>query len=188
MVSYLVLLFALLSRLLPPLMHVSPWSWATADGSLWNFTAVGGSLLFFGARRPRSQAAIAIVALMASDYMLTVYAYRYPFHITGYLVTWAWYAGVCLLGSSLLKRVSFLRVTGAVLVSATSFFVLSNFAVWMGHLYAHTFAGLGACYAAALPFYRNDLISTAVVAGVLFGVPALVAWLAEHRQAQQTAA
>ena len=188
MVSYLVLLFALLSRLLPPLLHVSPWSWTSADGSLWNFTAVGGSLLFFGARRPRSQAAIAVIALMASDYMLTVYAYRYPFHLSGYLVTWAWYAGVCLLGSQLLKRVSFLRVTGAVLASATSFFVLSNFAVWMGHMYAHTIAGLAVCYAAALPFYRNDLISTAVVAGVLFGVPALAARMFAQRRVEQTAA
>jgi hypothetical protein len=33
---------------------------------------------------------------------------------------------------------------------------------------------LGACFVAALPFYRNDLLSTALVAGVAFGVPVLV--------------
>jgi len=49
MVSYLVLLLALLSRLLPPVLHLSLWNHMTIDGSLWNFTAVGGSLLFFGA-------------------------------------------------------------------------------------------------------------------------------------------
>jgi hypothetical protein len=27
---------------------------------------------------------------------------------------------------------------------------------------------------AALPFYRNDLISTTIVAGLAFGIPALV--------------
>jgi hypothetical protein len=31
-----------------------------------------------------------------------------------------------------------------------------------------------ACYAAAVPFYRNDLISTAVVACLAFGLPVLV--------------
>jgi hypothetical protein len=63
---------------------------------------------------------------------------------------------------------------GAVLVSATSFFVLSNFVVWLSAMYAHTATGLVACYVAALPFYRNDLISTALVAGMLFGLPALL--------------
>ena len=40
-----------------------------------------------------------------------------------------------------------------------------------------------ACYAAAVPFYRNDLVSTGLVAGVLFGLPVLVARMADagHR-------
>jgi hypothetical protein len=164
MISYLILLVALLSRLLPPVLHLSAW----------NFTAVGGSLLFFGARRPRWQGAIAVVALMVTDYMLTVHAYHYAFHVTGYLVTWAWYAGVVLLGHQTLRRPTAGRVLGAVLASATSFFVLSNFVFWLGEMYVHSMAGLVACYAAALPFYRNDLISTGLVAGVLFGAPALV--------------
>jgi len=33
---------------------------------------------------------------------------------------------------------------------------------------------LGACYVAGLPFYRNDLISTTIVAGLAFGVPVLI--------------
>ena len=41
-------------------------------------------------------------------------------------------------------------------------------------MYPHTLAGLMACYAAGIPFYRNDLASTAIVLGVAFGVPALV--------------
>jgi len=46
--------------------------------------------------------------------------------------------------------------------------------VWMGGgMYPMTAAGLGACYVAAIPFYANDLISTAFVAGALFGLPAL---------------
>jgi hypothetical protein len=41
-------------------------------------------------------------------------------------------------------------------------------------MYPRTLAGLGTCYAAAVPFYRNDLLSTAIVAGLAFGVPVLV--------------
>ena len=78
---------------------------------------------------------------------------------------------------------SFLRVTGGVLASATSFFLLSNFAVWIGSvMYPHTAAGLGACYVAAIPFYANDLISTAITAGALFGLPALAASVSQTMQ------
>jgi hypothetical protein len=46
-------------------------------------------------------------------------------------------------------------------------------------MYPHTLAGLTTCYFAAIPFYRNDLISTAITAGALFGLPALAAKIAE---------
>jgi hypothetical protein len=41
-------------------------------------------------------------------------------------------------------------------------------------MYPHTLAGLQACFVAAIPFFRNDLASTAIVLGVAFGVPALL--------------
>src|SRR5580693_852534 len=152
MLAYIVLLIALLSRLLPPLFHITAM----------NFTAVGGSLLFFGARRPRWQSGVAEGALMVTDFLLTVFAYHYPFHVRGYLATWFWYAGVCWMGSGLLRRPTVLRVVAGVAASATSFFVSSNFVVWMGHMYPHTVAGLARCYTLALPFYRNDVISTGI--------------------------
>jgi hypothetical protein len=53
--------------------------------------------------------------------------------------------------------------------------VVSHYAVGVGgDRYAHNMSGLMACYAAAIPFYRNDLVSTAIVAGLAFGVPVLV--------------
>lgn len=166
MTAYLVLLVAVFSRLLPHLTH------SAGIG----FTAVGGGLLYFGAKRNRWHAIVATLALMATDYYLTVYAYGYAFHASHYLPTWAWYAGVCLMANATLaKKQSFLRVTGAVLASATSFFVISNFFVWTwSNMYAKSLSGLAACYVAAIPFYRNDLIATGVIAGALFGLPALV--------------
>jgi hypothetical protein len=41
-------------------------------------------------------------------------------------------------------------------------------------MYPRTMGGLMACYAAAIPFYRNDVLSTAIVAGLAFGLPVLV--------------
>lgn len=177
MAAYFVLLLAVLSRILPHSFH--------ATGM--NFTAVGGSLLFFGSRRSRWQSLVAMAALMMTDYYLTMYAYGMSFRPSGYLVTWAWYAGVCLLGHELLQgKTSALRVTGAVLGSATSFFVLSNFAVWVGSaMYPHSAAGLMACYAAAIPFFQNDLVSTGLTAGALFGVPALARQIARSLDSAQ---
>ena len=170
MSAYLVLFAAVLSRILPHAFHLVGL----------NFTLVGGSLLFFGARRSRGQTVFAVLALMATDVYLTVFAYHYAFHASGYLITWAWYAGVCFLGHEMLRKPTLLKTTAAVLTSATSFFILSNFAVWIGSsMYPHTAAGLAACYAAAVPFYQNDLISTGLTATALFGIPALAAKLVE---------
>lgn len=175
MTAYLVLLLALLSRLFPYALH----------GVGLNFTAVGGGLLFFGARRPRREAVIAAALMALSDVYLTRVVYGLPFHVRGYIVTWLWYGAVCLIGTSLLRRVTALRVAAAVLASASSFFVLSNGMVWLSSgMYPHTLAGLGACFVAALPFYGNDLVSTGLTCGVLFGLPVLATRLHEAAATQ----
>ena len=50
-------------------------------------------------------------------------------------------------------------------------------------MYPRSLAGLGACYVAGLPFYRNDLVSTALTSGALFGLPVLAARIAESLRA-----
>ncbi|HVW76084.1 MAG TPA: DUF6580 family putative transport protein [Alloacidobacterium sp.] len=177
MSAYLLILFAIVSRV------------AVASHHSWlNFTAVGGSLLFFGARRPLRQAVLPIIALAALDYYMTVYVYSYPFAVQDYLITWAWYAAVVILGHLLLRdRRSVGRVAAAVALSSTSFFLASNFAAWtvLRGVYPHTFSGLMTAYAAGLPFYRNDLLSTTLVAGLAFGLPELVRHL-RHEDALAT--
>ncbi|MGC9199587.1 MAG: DUF6580 family putative transport protein [Acidobacteriaceae bacterium] len=173
MVATLILVLAALSRLLPHFFH----------SLAFNFTAVGAGLLFFGSRTARWQAVLAVAVMGLMDVILTTRIYGYPFHVSSYLVTWAWYAAVCLLGSVLLRKTTVLRVGCGVLASATSFFVLSNFMVWAGSgdlvMYPHTLGGLVACYAAALPFYGNDLLSTGLFATAFFGLPVLAARNAE---------
>jgi len=150
------------------------------------FTAVGGSLLYFGARRPLWQAIFPVAALAATDYYLTTHVYNFPFVLQGYLLTWAWYAAVIVLGAILLsKTTNVTRVASAVVLASTSFFVASNYAVWFAQsgMYPHTLAGLTTCYVAALPFYAYDLASTAIVAGLAFGIPEA---LRRHEAGKQT--
>jgi hypothetical protein len=164
MSAFVLVLVGLISR-----MGVLSTHW-------FNFTAVGGSLLYFGARRPLRQAAWAIVPFMVLDVFLTTRVYGMAFHAQDYLITWLWYAAVLVLGSLLLKqRTSVTRVVSGSLLASTSFFAISNYAVWVGSaMYPHTLGGLTACYASALPFYRNDLVSTLLVTGVVFSAEALV--------------
>jgi hypothetical protein len=167
MAAYLFLLFAVLSRLLLA---------GTPHPEWFNFSAVGGMLLYFGARRSWREMLAPLAVLMATDFFLTVSVYHYPFQWLNYLPTWAWYVAAMVLGQILLKaKTTFVRLAAGALLGPTSFFLLSNYAVWAGTtMYPRTLGGLGACFLAALPFYRNDLISTALIAGVAFGVPVLV--------------
>ena len=84
MFSYFFVLAAIFTRVLP-----HPW---------FSFTAVGASLLVFGARRSPKLFILPVLALAAADYYLTVFAYNYAFHVQDYLVTWAWYLGACWMG------------------------------------------------------------------------------------------
>ena len=159
MPAYLLLLAALLSRVIP---H-SGW---------FGFTAVGGSLLYFGARRNWREMLLPVAALAAVDYYLTAHVYAYEFHWQDYLITWGWYAAAIVLGRILLSReVSVLRVASAALLGPTSFFLVSNYAVWVT---ASRPGGMYAPSAAGLPFYGRDLVSTGLVLTLAFGVPAAV--------------
>ncbi len=62
------------------------------------------------------------------------------------------------------------RVAAAAVAGAVSFFVLTNFGVWaLGTMYPKTLAGLEACFAAAIPFFRNMLVGDLFYTAVLFG-------------------
>jgi hypothetical protein len=165
MIAYFLVLLAVLSRYL-----------VVGHLPLLNFTAVTGGLIYFGARRSWREMAGPLIILMASDYCLTTYAYHYTFHWLAYIPTWIWYVAAMALGQILLRtRTSWVRVAASAILGPTSFFVLSNYAVWLGStFYPHTMSGLMTCYAAAIPFYRNDLAATSIVLAAAFGIPVLV--------------
>ena len=153
--TYLIVLMAVLSRFLPHTPNLSP---------------VFGALLFGGAYLKRRDSVWFPVALLAvSDIVLTTQIYRMQVGWTQLLV-WVAFAVVALIGCWLRNRVSVRRVLAASLAGPTAFFLISNFAVWLGwRMYPPTWDGLVACYVAALPFFRNSLLSSLLFSSVLFG-------------------
>src|SRR5579884_200587 len=156
MLAYLFIVIAVAVRLLP---HP------------WHLTPIGAALLFFGAKRPVREWIAPLALLAATDVYLTTM--QYHMHVSvDHLVTWAWYLAALGIGYMLVRKVDPLRVVGASLASATSFFLVSNFAVWaFGNMYAKTFAGLVQCYTMAIPFFRGTFASDLIYTPVLFSVP-----------------
>jgi hypothetical protein len=165
MLAYLFVIFAVLARM-PFMPHP------------WNFTPVAAALLYFGARGSRRQLWVPFALLAISDIILTKFVYSYVFS-WDHFVTWAWYAAILWLGTSLRENSNWLRIAGAALVSSVSFFVVSNFAVWAywTDMYPKTMSGLMTCYAAGLPFFRRTLAGDMLFTAIMFGLPALVALL-----------
>ena len=137
----------------------------------FHFTPVAASLLYFGAHMPRRQMWIPVAVLAASDVYLTRWVYGYPL-TADHLVTWAWYAGILLLGGAAIKGFSALRITAASLTASVSFFLVSNAMVWMvwRDMYPKTLGGLMACYVAGLPFFRNTIVSDLLFSAALFAL------------------
>jgi uncharacterized protein DUF6580 len=167
MLAYLFVLFAILLRFLP-----HPFAFMTS--SWWIFAPpVAGALLFFGARGSKRQSWLPLVLLAGSDLVLNRFVYHYPF-TADQLIVWVWYAAMLWMGTGLadFKPV---RIAGAAVAGPVSFFVLSNFAVWLsGTMYPRTLAGLEHCFTLAIPFFRNQFASDMIFTAAMFGIGALV--------------
>jgi hypothetical protein len=144
----------------------------------YSFAPVTAALLFFGARRPIREMWIPVAALAASGVYLSRSVYGYPLS-ADLVVTWAWYAGMVLLGGLLARKATALRIGATSLAASVSFFLVSNFAVWaVWNMYPKTASGLAACYVAGLPFFRNAVVSDLFFVAVFFGI----GYLVSHRQ------
>jgi hypothetical protein len=155
-----------------------------------NFTPVGGIALFAGAEFGSLAAALALplLSMLASD--LWMEAIGQPGIHSGMPVVYACFVVAVLLGRWGARtgagRLPPRRIAVLALLSATLFFVATNFAVWVSsRTYPHDLRGLAACYLAALPFFRNTLAGDAVTVAGLFGALALAErrWPALRRTA-----
>lgn len=90
-------------------------------------------------------------------------------------------------------RLLALRVGAASVVCSVMFFVITNGAVWaFGSMYETSAAGLAACFAAAVPFFKYQLAGDLTYSLILFGIasalPRLTPALGAFRPATTTAA
>lgn len=139
--------------------------------SPYNVAPIFSCLLFFAATRPAREMVLPLTLLVGVDIFITTHRYGYSL-TADVVVTWNWYLIALLLGSGLLRSSrSWIRVAGCSLAASVSFFVVSNVAVWaVWQMYPKTLAGLAACYAAALFFFRNSLTSELGFSLLLFGL------------------
>ena len=136
-----------------------------------NLIPVFSCLLLFGAVRPWREFPLVLLGLIGVDVFLTTNRYGY-FVTVDHVVTWTWYLGVLLVGARLVgNALSVPRAMTASLAASVSFFLASNFAVWaVWGMYPKTWAGLGACYVAAVPFFRNSIVSETLCTAVVICV------------------
>lgn len=141
-----------------------------------NFTPVLALALFGGVYlSPRRAVVMPLAFMMVSDLVIGG-------HDT-ILFTWGSVALISLLGLLIRSRKSFWNIAGMSFLSAILFFVVTNFGAWLV-MYPKTVGGLQMCFWAAVPFFRDTLVSTLVYSFVLFGGhEILVQWVAKTRWA-----
>ena len=139
----------------------------------WNFTSVGSTSLFAGARLRGWQAFVLPLVLMLITDPLSIpgwklggYSVATPFVYAAFLIN-VW------IGRRLRSTESPLQIGAASVVCSVVFFLISNFGTFVGW-YPHTWAGLAACYTAAIPFFGGTLMGDLSFAALLFGLHALL--------------
>jgi hypothetical protein len=129
----------------------------------YNFTPVEAIALFGGAYFADRRAAILVplVAMFLADLAIGLHA-LIP-------IVYGCIALTVLLGERLRGRVKPFGVLGYGFLGSLIFFLVTNFALWATHGTEFCRAGLGECYVAALPFFKNWLAGTWIWSAVLFG-------------------
>lgn len=135
-----------------------------------NFTAIGSIALFGGmiSNSKLMKYVLPVGALLLSDIVLSIVT-PYSFFYAG--IIWIYMAFVLIVAlGSYFKKITIRNTILGSILGATFFFVFTNFGYWLsGTLYPLTFNGLVGCYAAAIPFFANTLVSTLLFSSVLFG-------------------
>lgn len=129
-----------------------------------NFTPIAALALFGGASFDSKRAAflVPLAALFLSDLVTGLYAILPVVYGSFILIT-------CL-GFWVRRQPGPGRLALATVGGALLFFVVTNLGVWLFEkYYPKTLAGFVECYVAAVPFFRNTLLSDLLYSALLFG-------------------
>ena len=151
-----------------------------------NVAPVGAMSLFSGARITGWPAyVVPLLIMLVTDPIIGAmqgfqpFSSRTPVIYASFLVS-VW------IGRHLHSTENVLKIGGAAFLCALQFYLITNFWVWVRNPieYAHTPAGLIACYIAALPFFGMTLIGNLAYTGLFFGAHA---WLTRRNASAETA-
>ena len=135
-----------------------------------NFAPVAAAALFAATVTGRRTlgALVALSAMLIGDAFVGAYSTPVMVAVYGAL------AAPALLGPVLRRRSGALPVVASAAGAGVLFFAVSNLAVWaFGGLYPMSAEGLGACYLAALPFFKYTLAGNLFWSATFFGAYAL---------------
>jgi len=149
LVIILIILLAAFSRLIPHLP---------------NFTPIGAIALFGGTYFLNKKLAFLIpfLAMLFSDMLIGFHSAMFAVYLSFFAIV-----GIGMLLKENVKPVSLLFAT---ISSSILFFIVTNFAVWIGStVYPQDFGGLISCFVAAIPFFHYTALGDLFYVGVLFG-------------------
>ena len=129
-----------------------------------NFTPIAAMALFGGAYFGKKHLAfiIPLTAMLVSDLFLGFHQWMIAVYIS--------FALVVGIGILLQHRIKVGTVLLASVSSSLLFFIITNFAMWVGSpFYPQNMVGLIECYVAALPFLNTGILGDLFYSGVFFG-------------------
>ena len=142
-----------------------------------NFTPIGSTALFGGAKLRGWQAyLVPIAAMLVTDPIRSlVEGSRHAYSLSTPVVYASFLISVLLGRLFLRNSTSPGRLASVTIAGSIQFFALTNLpSWWVGSLYPHTWAGLLECYTAAIPFAGRTILGDLFYSGVLFGAYVLL--------------
>lgn len=166
-VASFVIIFSMITRLIPHLDNFSPMESAVLFGAayfsrkIWAFVLplLGMYVIDFVINNTIARPFFIEVEglIWFSDYMI--------YNSIAYLM-------IALSGMFILRKINSLRVISGALVASVIFYVITNFGAWADakSIYPHDLNGLWMSYMAGIPFFRTSLLATLVFSAIFFVV------------------
>jgi hypothetical protein len=134
-----------------------------------NFTALGAMAVFGGSviKDKKNAFLLPLGALLLSDICLQLFTSTKGFYGTTQFFVYGAFILTTFI-ATFIRRMSVANIAFAAVWSALIFFIISNLGVWVSSTtYAHNMSGLLACYAAAIPFYKNEFFGNFVLNSIM---------------------
>ena len=126
-----------------------------------NFAPIGAMALFGGVYFKDKLFAflVPLMALFVTDVIIELMGG--PGFYKGMIAVYAAFFMVGCIGLLIRNQVNFRNVVAGALASSILFFLITNFATWLGNpFYTQNLGGLMTSYAAGLAFYRNEIFGS----------------------------